>query len=280
MGPTGQLQTQLDDDREIFMGMLKTHIYQKLHYQTRGISRSQDSGGKKKEKKAKPAKKAGGGGMFGKKAKIGAMAAAAGGDPMGGLGALAGGMDAGDMLAQAQEAAAEAGLAGGDEGEEPQGGGDSDMIDDLVSQIPIETYIACRVRPLTVYLEKRAIVMSKRNQMLEFAVVSLQTAGSVLAVIGQADWIVLTVAVSSQCMALIDYFYIPSQLSATNSALEKAHNLLSWWDSLSLVQRKTPKVKLTVSETVENAVLALIAAQTGVSPALPNEQAGEEEEES
>ena len=71
---------------------------------------------------------------------------------------------------------------------------------------------------------------------------------------------------------------MPSQLAATNRALEECHNLLIYFDSLSLVQRKTRKVKLQCANTVENAVLNIISAQTGVSPALPSEQGGDDEE--
>ena len=42
------------------------------------------------------------------------------------------------------------------------GGGDEEMMDDLVSQMPIESYIACRVRFITDYLESRAILVAKR----------------------------------------------------------------------------------------------------------------------
>ena len=56
--------------------------------------------------------------------------------------------------------------------------------------------------------------------------------------------------------------------------------MLIYFDSLSLVQRKTRKVKLNISMTVEGAMLAMIASQTAVSPALPNDnQGGDDEEE-
>ena len=85
------------------------------------------------------------------------------------------------------------------------------------------------------------------------------------------EWIAVTVAVASVSMAFLDYFYIPSQLAATNKALEDCHNLLLYWDSLSLVQRKTRAVKSKVCSTVEGAVLGLCQARTGVSSALPTE---------
>ena len=175
---------------------------------------------------------------------------------------------------------ATAALGVGGESMDNQGeGGAEEDVDDLVSQMAIETYIACRVRPLTSYLEKRALLMSRRNQFLEFAVIVTNTSGAVLAVLSLADWIACTVAISSQCMALIDYFYIPAQLAATNKALEDCHNLLSFWDSLSLVQRKTRAVKKQCCLTVEGAMLDLCSSRTAVSSALPSDQPREEPEE-
>ena len=57
------------------------------------------------------------------------------------------------------------------------------------------------------------------------------------------------------------------------------HNLLSFWDSLSLVQRKTRAVKQRCVDTVEGQMLAIIAAQTAQSPALPGEGGDEAPEE-
>ena len=158
-------------------------------------------------------------------------------------------------------------------------GGGSDFVDDLVSQMDIETYIDCRVRPITDTIEKRAPTMSRRFNALEGLGLIANTSGAVLAIIELADWVAITVAIASVSMALNDYFYIPSQLAATNRAVQDLHNLLVWWDSLSLVQRKTRAVKLRCASTVEGAVLALCASRTAVSPALPNEQVEDEEEE-
>jgi hypothetical protein len=80
-------------------------------------------------------------------------------------------------------------------------------------------------------------------------------------------------------MALQDYFYVPAQLAETNRSIQEVHNLLTWFDSLSLVQRKTRSVKLKCAQLVEGTFLALCAARTAVSPALPGQEVEEEEEE-
>ena len=167
-------------------------------------------------------------------------------------------------------------VAGGDDLGAKKGGG---AIDDLVSQMPIESYIDCRGRPITDALEFRAPKMAKRHQGLESVAILANTAGAILAVLGETDWIAVTVAVASVAMAFMDYFYIPSQLAATNQAVQDCHNLLIWWDSLSLVQRKQRTTKAKCVATIEGAVLNLCAARTALSKALPSEQVEAEEEE-
>ena len=151
--------------------------------------------------------------------------------------------------------------------------------DDLFSRIPVETYIGCRVRPYAEYLERRAPKVSSRFNYLESAALAANTAGAVLAVLKMADWIAITVAVASVAMALQDYFYIPSQLGETNRAVQDVHNLLTEVDSLSIVERKKSTVKVKCVTVCEGALLALCSARTQESPALPGEDAGDEEEE-
>ena len=144
------------------------------------------------------------------------------------------------------------------EDEEDKGGED---LDDLCSPLTIESYVNCRVRPLTYYLEDRSVTMARRSITLEMAALLSNAAGGVLSIADMVPWMPVTVAVANICMALTDYFYIPSQLQATNRALEQCHNLLQWWDSLSLVQRKRPDVKKRCCEQVEGSLLDMCTAR-------------------
>ena len=74
-------------------------------------------------------------------------------------------------------------------------------------------------------------------------------------------------------------FRLRSQLAATNKALENCHNLISKWDSLSLVQRKTRAVKAKCATVAEGAILSLISAQTGLPAAIGVESSGAQGEE-
>ena len=123
------------------------------------------------------------------------------------------------------------------------------------------------------------IVMARRALVLEHVSMLANTAGAVLAVINLANYVAISVAISSVAMAFIDYFYIPSQLAATNRALEETHNALLLWDSLSLVQRKKGSVKRKIASVMEGNVLQLCSMRTGISPALPgaSDEAADEE---
>jgi len=166
-----------------------------------------------------------------------------------------------------------------DEKDEKQEEG-SILCDDLVSVIGIEDYMECRVRPIAAYLENRAPTMSTRFNTSEALALAANTAGAILAVLSFAEWVAMTVAVASVSMASQDYFYIPRQLEETNRAYWEVHGLITWWDSLSLVQRKMPKNKKRCALTCEAAVLGLCSARTGVAASLPNqkEEEGDAEE--
>lgn len=154
-----------------------------------------------------------------------------------------------------------------------------EMYDDFISQMDIESYVETRVRPLVAYFERRGPIVSRRNTLCESMSLLANTAGAVLSVLGLGSWISATVAVAATFLALQDYFYVPSQLEASNRTLQECHNLLNWWESLSLVQRKARAVKLHCALTAEGAVLAITSARTAMSPALPSQQEETSEEE-
>lgn len=141
-------------------------------------------------------------------------------------------------------------------------------MDDYISPISIEAYVQSRVRQYAGYLEKRAPVMARRRLILEHISMLANVSGVVLAFLNFANYVAISVAISSVALAFLDYFYIPSQLSATNKALEDTHNILLYWDSLSLVKRKSRAVKLKIADVMEGSTLQLCSMQTGVSAAL------------
>ena len=152
-------------------------------------------------------------------------------------------------------------------------------VDDFVSPLSIETYVDFRVRPMAAYLEAVGPRLARQMQGLEMLSQLANAAGATLAVLGYAEWVALTVAISAVFNALSDYYALTQCCTAANGALADVHNLLSWWDSLSLVQRKTRAVKAKCATVAEGAILSLISAQTGLPAAIGVESSGAQGEE-
>ena len=150
--------------------------------------------------------------------------------------------------------------------------------DDYVQQLTVSSYVEHRVRKVTDLFERRAPVLAVRLNVCEAIALAANTAGAVLAVQDMAQWVAITVSVASVAMALQDYFYMPGQLSEANRAVQDTHKLLNQWDSLSLVQKAKRKNKTVAAVTTEQAILQVCSARTGVSAALPGEEADEEED--
>ena len=156
MGKMAKMQPQdSEQERILFEHGVKKHIKEKIFWEgsytvptpkPKGSDDSEDGDGGKK--------KAGGK----RRHKVAAVAAAA----------EAAMTEAGDMAADAVGMGD--GTSGGaavDLGAKKTGG-----IDDLVSQMPIEAYIDCRVRHLAALFERRAVIMSRRATVCEAATTS------------------------------------------------------------------------------------------------------------
>ena len=233
VGKVQTLQTQHEDQRREFMEALTRHVDENIYHKKIPKEKSKDSSS----------------------SMIDAAIDVA--------------VEAAEAVAEAVEDAVENLTA--EKKQEDEDDGAIAYFDDLVSQLDIETYIDRRVRPYVAYLEKRAPVMSRRGNLCEAAGLLANTTGAIFAVLALSSWISATVAVASVSGQLADYFYMGMQLGETNRALADCHALLNWWDSLSLVQRKTRRVKRKCALVVEGAFLTLCSARTAVSSKLPSE---------
>jgi len=164
---------------------------------------------------------------------------------------------------------------GGDEAKSKSKGGE---IDDFSSPLELDIYIDFRVRSMAKKMEKRTPSLALQLNILEVCALLANAFGGMLAVLGYAQWVSVAVATGIIFASLQDYYALPSQVGASNEATAEIHSVISWWDSLSLVQRKKRDTKQKAAELAEAAILKPIAAQTGM-PAGAGGGAGEEEEE-
>ena len=165
----------------------------------------------------------------------------------------------------------------------------SKQVDDdyLVGPLSIDSYVTFRVRPLTERLEKQAVKLAGRLTILDLISFTVASSGTVLAAFGYETWISLTVALSAVIFSITEFTQLRNQVVSTNLSLRDLHQTLVWWDSLSLVRRRTPTVTAQIVGTTENAFIDLVDAHTtaasntqkGIANILDKEEEEEEEEE-
>ncbi|GMH70018.1 hypothetical protein TrST_g14150 [Triparma strigata] len=149
--------------------------------------------------------------------------------------------------------------------------------DDFVSPITIETYFEYRAIPLALAYEKHTPAISDKLSFLEITVFVLTSAGAVLAVPGVelGSWVAITVALSTGVTSYIEYFQLRVERDTRNNSLAEFQNLVTWWESLSIIDKRTKQSKEKALSTIENGVLILVERRAGAAFS----GGGDEEEE-
>jgi len=135
---------------------------------------------------------------------------------------------------------------------------DSAIDDDyLAGPLAVESYVIFRVRPVMEMLEKRATKLAFRLNLAEILIFIIQSSGAILASFEWFEWVALTVSIGAVLQGLIEYVNLRDQVTSVNLAVRELQSLLVFWDSLSIVRRRTPLVKNQIVSVTEQAVLAV-----------------------
>jgi len=138
-----------------------------------------------------------------------------------------------------------------------------EMEDDyLAGPMSVDTYMVYRVRPLTERLQTKVNRLSFRLSVIDVAGFVIQSSGSVLAYFHFGEWVALTVALASVLQAFVEFMQLRDQVTSLNLALRDLQGLAIFWDSISIVRRRTPAVKMQVVSTTENAYQLVVNAHT------------------
>jgi hypothetical protein len=137
-------------------------------------------------------------------------------------------------------------------------------VDDdyLAGPLSIDTYMCYRVRPVMEMLEKRANKRAITLAAIEIAIFIIQASGSVLGVFEYNEWVALTIAFAAVLQGFIEFMNLRNQVTSVNLALRDLTSLIVFWDSLSIVRRRTPGVKMQITKTTEEALLMVTEAHT------------------
>lgn len=137
--------------------------------------------------------------------------------------------------------------------------------DDLLTPLNTQTYMVDRARKLSIYLEKRAPVLEKQLSFLELFAQISTSASAVLALVGLAQWVAIPISIATLTHSIIEYFSLSEQVSVNNSALRDVQNLLTWWDSLSMLDRRSRHARARAAAVLEGAILASVSANASSS---------------
>ncbi len=135
--------------------------------------------------------------------------------------------------------------------------------DDFVSPITIETYVEYRAKPLALAYEKQTPVISRHLSLLEITTFVLTSAGAVFAVAHLGSWVAITVAASTAVTQTIEFYQFKVERDTRNASLAEFQNLLTWWESLSIIDKRTRQSKEKAVSTIENGALLLVERRSG-----------------
>lgn len=139
--------------------------------------------------------------------------------------------------------------------------------DDLISPITIETYVEFRAKAITLAYEKQTPIISDQLSVLEIATFILTSLGAVLAVPGieKGAYVAITVALSTAVTSFIEYFQLRVERDTRNHSLNEFQNLITWWSSLSIIDKRTKQSKEKAVSTIESGILTLVERRAGAA---------------
>eukprot|EP00929_Paragymnodinium_shiwhaense_P115626 TRINITY_DN8460_c0_g1_i1.p1 TRINITY_DN8460_c0_g1~~TRINITY_DN8460_c0_g1_i1.p1 ORF type:complete len:992 (+),score=125.80 TRINITY_DN8460_c0_g1_i1:102-3077(+) len=141
--------------------------------------------------------------------------------------------------------------------------------DDLKLPIPIETYVAMRAQPILTHFCKHAPVMSLQYTRLENLGMFINAVAIGLAIPGTlSNWVTMVISLRALIMSLVQYQAYHARLSALNNGVRDIQNLMTWWHSLSVIDRRTRKTKTEAVLVTEQAILQVQLARTSESATI------------
>jgi len=137
--------------------------------------------------------------------------------------------------------------------------------DYLAGPLSIDTYVCYRLRPVKAKLQRHVDKLSFRLSLMEILGFFVQAAGSVFALFHFSEWVAVTVAIAAVVQSFVEFMQLKNQVTSINLAVRDLQALTVFWDSLSIVRRRTPAVKMQIVKTTEAALLMVVDAHTTAS---------------
>ena len=131
-----------------------------------------------------------------------------------------------------------------------------DTRDDGIEPLSAEEYIKFRLEPELKRYTQLAPWLSFFVTVLQTITLFASAANAWLAITKRLEYVPLLVALTGSVSAVMEYEMLSVRLLAYNNAQMVLGNLLIWWQSLSLIDRRTADAKRYLVESTEEALHA------------------------
>ena len=127
-------------------------------------------------------------------------------------------------------------------------------LDDGLGTLTADEYCKIRLTPLLASFTTKAPPMVSINTCVSLITILLSVVSSVLTTFQLVTFIPVALAISSALTSWTSYLQIELRLVRTNSALHQLHQLIIWWDSLNMIEKRVSSNKEYLVQTTEAAI--------------------------
>merc|ERR1712007_35974 len=142
-------------------------------------------------------------------------------------------------------------------------------VDDYVSALSCEAYVDCRLKPNLAEMEDKAPRLKNKTSFHDVTLVILATLGTLLAALGFREWVPVTVALGTAISASSTYLALQARLEVTNEGVAMLQNVMTYWEGLTIFDRRMPQVFEYVVGTLERVLQAEAIAGHSASILMP-----------
>ncbi|CAE7203582.1 unnamed protein product [Symbiodinium sp. CCMP2592] len=126
--------------------------------------------------------------------------------------------------------------------------------DDFYTPVPPGKYVLCRLQPAIDFYQSRIPWMARRRRLLQVCVIACSLCSSILSHFKQGTWIPLVASLYSSLCAWQEFAGLDQKLRRYTEAVQALKGVLSWWVSLTEVERASPVCINRLVESVEDAL--------------------------
>jgi hypothetical protein len=143
----------------------------------------------------------------------------------------------------------------------PQYGASSD--DDGFSDLEPEKYLAWRLEDQLNWYQKKALVLDKQLQRLQWLIYILGGVGTFLAAVGLEIWIAVTIALVGALTTFLEFKRVETTLTAYNQAATDLDSIRTWWRALPDEDKKGEKKQENFEKLVKNTEAVIQSEHAG-----------------